>query len=232
MSITIPSARPAQWAESGDTTAPSTGEQQSGFVVGKPSRRKMNWLLNWIDNAVQYLLVRGLPSYNSALTYDIGARVFHSGNSWVALADGIINIEPGTDATKWIRWGYSSAELGLSGSLAGGTVTSSDGDSIVSDTYQVKLPETPVKIVFAKLKFSSGFGTSRSATVTLSGAAAMPTSIDNVVVTLATGGYGGSVDHFPTIEAHKTGAQTIAVQSVYMPTASVDIDIHLMIQGH
>ena len=56
---TSPSARSAIWAESGDTTAPSTGEQQSGYAAGKPSRRKTNWLLNWIDNAVQWVITQG-----------------------------------------------------------------------------------------------------------------------------------------------------------------------------
>lgn len=54
---TEPSSRGAIWAESGDVTAPSTGEQQSGFVQDvKPNRRKVNWFLGWLDNAVQFLL--------------------------------------------------------------------------------------------------------------------------------------------------------------------------------
>lgn len=77
MAITTPSARPAIWAESGDTTAPSTGEQQSGYVAGKPSRRKTNWLLNWLDNAVQYLLAR-----ETANVVDETANITLTGTGW------------------------------------------------------------------------------------------------------------------------------------------------------
>ena len=45
----------------------------------------------------------------AAYGYPQGAAVRHSGVSWRAkLAN---NVAPGTDATKWERWGYSESEL-------------------------------------------------------------------------------------------------------------------------
>ena len=112
MAITTPTTRPAIWAETGDTTAPSTGEQQSGYIVGKPSRQKTNWLLNWIDNAVQYLLSYGIPEWSVPETYPPNARVQHSGTSWQNVSGGnLTTTEPGTDVTKWSPWGHCEKDV-------------------------------------------------------------------------------------------------------------------------
>lgn len=104
MAYTTPSTRPAIWAESGQVTAPSTGEQQSGYVAGKPSRRKTNWLLAWFDNAVQYLLNRGLPDYNADLAYVVGDVVRGSDNEiykCIQANDSGAAKDPTTQAAYW-----------------------------------------------------------------------------------------------------------------------------------
>ena len=72
---TTPAARSAIWAESGTKVEPDTGSQQSGFAAGKPGRGKTNWLLNWLDNAVQFLL--GAPSavVSSGIAASNGATI-------------------------------------------------------------------------------------------------------------------------------------------------------------
>lgn len=78
---TTPSARPNIWAETGTTVEPSSGLQSSGFIAGKPGRGVTNWILNWMDNAVQYLLAnRGLLPWSDSDTYDEGAVVLGSDN--------------------------------------------------------------------------------------------------------------------------------------------------------
>jgi hypothetical protein len=114
MAITTPTTRPAIWAETGDTTAPSTGEQQSGYIVGKPSRRKTNWLLNWIDNAVQYLLSCGIPAWSVSETYPPSARVQHNTYMWQNVCgSNLTGVEPGTDATKWLQCGYNENDMAV-----------------------------------------------------------------------------------------------------------------------
>ena len=72
---TTPATRPAIWAESGTTVEPDTGSQQSGFVAGKPGRGKTNWLLNWLDNAVQFLLENPSGVVSSGISASGGATI-------------------------------------------------------------------------------------------------------------------------------------------------------------
>ena len=106
MAIAKPTARAAVWAESGQTTEPSQGEQQSGYTAGKPSRRKTNWLLAWLDNAVQYILQLGIPEYDAGRTYYPKSKVIFGDYGWgyIRIGSGATtNVSP-TDTDKWMRW--------------------------------------------------------------------------------------------------------------------------------
>lgn len=197
MAITAPSSRAAVWAESGQTTEPSQGEQQSGFVAGKPPRRKMNWLMNWVDNAVQWILALGVPEYDAGRVYSPGARVIYGDNKYGYMRVGAgttTNVAP-TDASKWMRWGHTDdeanalidAKLGtISGALAEATITPS-GTGSASYRRQMCFPNSTSKLVCFRLtvpKTQGGYVN----TVTLSGAAAFGTGAEGVVANLCSDG--------------------------------------------
>lgn len=50
-----------------------------------------------------------LADLAAAHGYPAGACVRHGANTWRAIVDN--NVAPGTDGTKWERWGYSESEL-------------------------------------------------------------------------------------------------------------------------
>jgi hypothetical protein len=106
-----PSDVPA-FAESGDRVQPTDPEIQEGWPESTvpPSRQRFNWILNFVANAVKYLLQRGVPEWDTDEDYPLAGRVQHAGATWVAI-DANTGIEPGTDPATWERWGYSESEL-------------------------------------------------------------------------------------------------------------------------
>lgn len=72
MAVTTPSARNTVWAEHGTRTQPSDGAIDSGFAAApaKPGRQTTNWLLWWLDNAVQYIL-----AWIAAFTTTVNAAI-------------------------------------------------------------------------------------------------------------------------------------------------------------
>lgn len=100
------------WSESGDTTQPTNPEIQEGWPLSTvpPSRQRFNWILNFVANAMRYLLQFGVSEWVTTEDYPLAARVQHAGVTWVAILANT-GIEPGTDPTKWERWGFSATEL-------------------------------------------------------------------------------------------------------------------------
>lgn len=247
MSATNPATRSAIWAESGQTTVPSQGEQQSGYTAGKPSRKKSNWLLNWIDNAVQWLLTRGLPTYASDVVYNAGARVLDSsGKAWRCLTDGTTGVAP-EEGAYWAAWGHTDDEVTslasevaaniadvkigtLSGELAAGTITSSNVNCTVSYQYAVRSPGSTVKQIFCRLTFADSMGTTFGTTLTLSGAAEFGTGADNALACNATEVPVGTPPA-TLVRARVTNNQTVLV-SVVDASASASTVVTVVIQGH
>jgi hypothetical protein len=66
-----------------------------------------------LANNSLYQRLRNVTPWNSDLAaaygYPAGACVMHLGVSWRAVLDNAV--APGSDATKWERWGYSESEL-------------------------------------------------------------------------------------------------------------------------
>lgn len=108
---TRPSTLPV-WAESGDTVQPTNPEIETGWPESNipPSRQRFNWLLNFLANAVRYLLQIGVAEWAAAENYRIGSRVQYSGVTYKALTDNT-NKQPDTNASDWERWGYASSEI-------------------------------------------------------------------------------------------------------------------------
>ena len=108
---TRPDDLPA-WAESGDKVQPTNAEIQAGwpFSTVPPSRQRFNWILNYVANAIRYFMQRSIAEWDITEDYPLGARLQHGGVTWLAVAANS-GVTPGTDATKWERWGYASTEL-------------------------------------------------------------------------------------------------------------------------
>lgn len=135
--MSTPSTRSTIWAAAGETTAPDAGAIATGFVAGaKPSRRKLNWLLGWLDNAVQWLMAWGVAVYKNDVDYAANARVIFGvdGHTYKAKAANgpSTTIALPSDATKWERWGHADADIGKVTSLTG-LVTADTGT--VSGAY-------------------------------------------------------------------------------------------------
>lgn len=112
MALTRPLVLPV-WADTGDKTAPSNPEVEVGWPVTTipPSRQRFNWFFNQVHNGVRYLTRRGLADWSADEDYKVGDRCLAAdGMTYRCIADHT-NIVPGTDATKWERWGYAKSEL-------------------------------------------------------------------------------------------------------------------------
>ena len=113
MAITKPPVLPA-WAETGDKVQPASAEIQAGWpsTTTPPSRQRFNWILNFCANAVRYFSRRGLPDYDTDETYMTGDRVIgDDGKTYSSLVDNNKGAKPSANAAKWVRWGYTQAEL-------------------------------------------------------------------------------------------------------------------------
>ena len=100
------------WAESGDRAQPTNAEIQTGWPTSTlpPSRQRFNWVLNYVATAARYFMQRSIAEWDNTEDYPLGGRVQSGGVTWVAVSANL-GITPGTDATKWERWGYASTEL-------------------------------------------------------------------------------------------------------------------------
>ncbi|BEP43006.1 hypothetical protein [Variovorax sp. V15] len=64
-----------------------------------------------LANRTRYQRVRNVTPWDPAFSYPANvAYVSYGGVTWKSVADSL-NIPPGTDATKWTRWGHTAAEL-------------------------------------------------------------------------------------------------------------------------
>lgn len=240
--MSAPASRTAVWAESGDVTTPSQGEQQSGFVTGKPPRRKANWLFNWVDNAVQWILGLGLPTYQAGQTYQPGARVVGAdGQSYAwAHTEATTGVAPGSGGAgdHWVRWGHLPDQIQTlidtrngtySGALADGTVTPT-GDSEVSYCRALRFPNSTEKLVCLRLSLDKSVG-GWLETLTLSGAAAFSAGADGVQVTVASlGGNSGTLGNVLGVVVDETTVSVSVSGGTLDGTNNLTLDVQ--IRGH
>jgi hypothetical protein len=193
---TTPSTRPAIWAEAGTVVNPSTGLQQSGYVAGKPGRGVTNWLLNWLDNAVQWLLVTmlmGIANYDGSKDYAVGARVqdatSHKTYRCTNANGPSTAVKPVTDTGFWIPWGHTDAEVNSQvdakiGTLSGSatTLTPNNG-ATVFDAHHFNAPGTTHKQIAFRLRVV--VGSDFTAAVVLSGDALFNTGAKHVFASIS-----------------------------------------------
>ena len=90
---------------SADMVQPGAGLQNTGFLPPPvvPDREHVNWLFNWVMNAVRYLLVRGIPAWSASETlYVIGSHVNENGLEWILTSGAATTgLAPHLDTTHW-----------------------------------------------------------------------------------------------------------------------------------
>ncbi|MET3916238.1 hypothetical protein ABID97_003020 [Variovorax sp. OAS795] len=59
----------------------------------------------------RYQRLRSVTPWDIALPYPEGAYAAHGGKTWRSLAPST-GVQPGSDATKWERWGFTASEMG------------------------------------------------------------------------------------------------------------------------
>jgi hypothetical protein len=178
------------------------------------------------------LLLRGLPTYNSAATYATGARVQTTdGVSWKAIVDGLTGVTPGSDTTKWVLWGFSDSDIPVSGPLAGGTITSSTANDILGYCRQVLFPRSTDKLVFCRLRIANtidGYGS----VLTLSGAAAFAVGIDGAQLVLANTDYSTATDVRLIAKVLSPTTVQILAGGIVGSETYLAFDVEVWIRGH
>ncbi len=117
------------WAESAsptDIVAPASPYVGQGWPksVVPPPRQFFNWILNFVANAVRYYCQRGIPDYDAAESYAVGAVIRGaSGVVYQAIAANT-GLAPEGNPADWEIFG-----TGLFLALTGGTV---DGTVVIN----------------------------------------------------------------------------------------------------
>lgn len=105
-----------QWGETAggaDVLQPSNAEIQAGWPLTSvpPSRKRFNWILKYLSQGVRYMMQMGVPLWDAAEDYPVGARVLASdGKTYKCIQTGI-NKDPTTQTAYWTRWGFTLAEI-------------------------------------------------------------------------------------------------------------------------
>jgi hypothetical protein len=118
MSIyTKPTVLPA-WGETNTTSAdmiqPSNSSIATGWVLSTlaPVRQYWNWVLNYVDVGIRYFMQRGLVDWDTAETYQIGARIIgDDNNTYTSIVNNNIGNVPSTSPTDWQPWALSVAQI-------------------------------------------------------------------------------------------------------------------------
>lgn len=67
-----------------------------------------------LANRALYQRLRNVTPWDATFTYPANvAYVSYAGTSWKSVGESL-NVAPGTDAAKWVRWGFTLAELNAS----------------------------------------------------------------------------------------------------------------------
>lgn len=93
----------AQWASAGDTgTAPSVAAQEAGWTATEPPFQLFNWLQNLITEMLEHIEVQGIPQWDAATAYVVGALAMGSNRIVYRAVIANTNEDPITDdGTNW-----------------------------------------------------------------------------------------------------------------------------------
>jgi hypothetical protein len=175
---TKPTVTPA-WGELNQTAAdmvkPSDAAIQAGWPESSsaPVRQYWNWVLNYVDNGLRYLMQRGLVDWDAAETYSVGSRcIGDDGNTYVSLIASNINNAPSASPTDWAPWALSLAQINAS-QLTQTTQAAGDSSTKVATTQFVTLAiglvNTALTAAIAALAAQVASTVSAIATYTVSG---------------------------------------------------------------
>ena len=118
---TKPAVRNAwgQTATAGDLQDPGNTYASLGWQIGvKPPRQYFNWVLNYNFAGIRYLCQQGIPIWDAAETYPVGAYVIGPGGGICrSLQNNNINQNPSTTFATW--WGSPTTYTASAGSNDG-----------------------------------------------------------------------------------------------------------------
>ena len=105
------------WADAGEKTAPTPTEILDGwpFTGVRPSRKRFNWILNFLANGVRFFARRGVTDWDAAETYEIGDIVRASNNMLYKSRTSHTNQNPVTATTHWRLYGLEEFVSAING---------------------------------------------------------------------------------------------------------------------
>jgi hypothetical protein len=186
-----------------------------------------------LANRSLYQRLRSVTPWSATLAasygYPAGACVMHGGFSWRAKLGNAV--EPGTDGTKWERWGFSQGEL--DSQLAGPSTGTIDSNGWTRQPNGLILQWGTVSLTGAP----TGIGE------TVPWAATLPIAFPNAILcALATPGYGGvpyeeevndPVEHNISVAGWtNTGIEGLALRIFGAPTLGDVLNINWVAFGN
>lgn len=94
------------WANSADPsliTAPTSGKQDTGWIVEKPTVQQTNWLINKLDQFSHHINQYGMPTWDAATEYQIGSVVL--GSNAIAYQSKTVNTNKDPISDTLGNWG-------------------------------------------------------------------------------------------------------------------------------
>lgn len=108
------------WANAGEVISPSSAKIDSGWVLEMMPYQWENWLTNRQDEAISYILQKGIPEYLATQEYIANKSVVtYNGNLYIATSN-VTGVLP-TVTTSWKRINIISDSNGVVSVLGGGT---------------------------------------------------------------------------------------------------------------
>ncbi len=93
-------------AAGGDLVDPSTGQKNTGWIGSQiPPHETFNWFQNYVQKGVLNWMQNGLPIWDAADTYPVGAfiRDAGDGNYYYATGTTTVGLAPHLDLTHWLN---------------------------------------------------------------------------------------------------------------------------------
>ena len=119
------------WAASGEKLSPTEIKIQGGWIQEMMPYQYQNFLQNRVDNAITYLLQKGVPEWDAAQEYTANKSVVtYSGQLYMAITTNT-NVLPSVSAS----WKRLTISVGANGAIPvafGGTGATSAGDARIN----------------------------------------------------------------------------------------------------
>ncbi len=189
-------------AAGGDLVDPSTGQKNTGWIGSQiPPHETFNWFQNYVQKGVLNWMQNGLPIWDAADTYPVGAfiRDAGDGNYYYATGTTTVGLAPHLDLTHWLNPFGSVMTSNYTGNPAG--VEAPDTGPVLGGAPIVLVPPSgatvqPLKALADWVAFTSAqlnvpsvhWGDGSDGDLTVSGTTTITTPKNYNNVTVQSGG--------------------------------------------